>query len=109
MISTFIATHTDFVLAVLPLLVDAESVRQAVGGCRTRAAAQRATKVLAEARSPITPDWYVFDPPAPGDVVAVLGDGDVLSWSQVQPGEPTELVAWASPHSGTVIWREPLA
>ncbi|GEL42922.1 MULTISPECIES: hypothetical protein [Methylobacteriaceae] len=106
---TFLATHTDLVLAVLPLLVDAESVRQAVGGCRTRAAAQRVTKLLAEAKGPILPDWFVFDPPAPGDVVAVLGDGDVLAWSEVQPGEPPELIAWMDTHSGSVVWREPLA
>lgn len=106
---TFLASHSDLVLAVLPLLVDAEAVKQSVGGCRTRAAAQRVAKLLAEANQGILPDWYVFDPPAPGDVVAVLSDGDVLAWSQVQPGEPTELVAWANTYSGSVIWREPFA
>lgn len=109
MISAFIATHADLVLATLPMLVDAEAVKQAIDGCRTRAAAQRATKLLAEANTRIVPDWYHFDPPAPGDVVAILDDGDVVAWSLLQPGEPAELVAWMDTHSGTVIWREPLA
>jgi hypothetical protein len=104
---SYIATHSDLVLAVVPLLADVPAVKQALAGCRTRAAAQRVAKLLAEASHEITPDWYEFEPPAPGDVVAVLADGDVLAWSQVQPGEPTELVAWTNSYSGSVVWRQP--